>query len=157
MTDVPELHTLQQARDLVRSHRDDGIQCPCCDRWVQVYRRSITRSQVRFLAQLFKLARRKAAATDVALVNIPVDVREIEGQHMRGGDYAKLSLWGLIYRSVEAPGHWYITPKGIGWLQGDISVDRYAHVIDNELIAYSGPRWSVHDAYREIFRLQDIY
>lgn len=157
-TDVdPHETTVQQAREIVRSRRDDGIHCPCCDRYVKVYRRSITRSQVLFLAHLYRLARQEANLAGVAPEVIRVDARDIKGQHMRGGDYAKLTLWGLVDSPADTPGLWRINPKGVAWLYGDVSVDRYAHVVDGELLRYSGPRWSVHDAYRETFRIQDIF
>ena len=167
MTDQPstiydETTTIAEAREQLRQNADDGTTCPCCRRYYRAYRRSITRSQVLFLLALYKEARRLAIKIDHAtgerrgLSTLPINARAIQGQYMRGGDYAKLAYWVLITPIADMPGHWSITPLGIRWLSGYVSVRRYAHVLDGNVLHHSGPNWSVDDAYRAPFNLAEL-
>ena len=47
-----------------------------------------------------------------------------------GGDWAKLSLWGLIEESKSGPhsGWWRVTKLGAKWVQGRTRVARRIHV-----------------------------
>lgn len=144
--------SVDEARQLIHEKRYEGVRCPCCDSYIRVYARTITRSQVHFLRDLYRAQSRLPA------VDRPrgLDVRKLEGQHMRGGDYSKLRLWGLIERGERGHGHWYLTGKGVQWLRGRIRVPRYAYVDRGELVRFSAEQLSVHDAHRETFDLDEL-
>lgn len=148
--------TLQEARDHVREHADEGVTCPCCDRYVRVYRRTITKSQVEFLVDLLYAARAHARRDGRPVGHVYVDVRTIQGQHMRGGDYSKLAYWGLIERSTAEQGYWRITPLGRSWLRGTVVVPRYAYVLDGVVQRFSTDGLGVDDARREVFDLDKL-
>ena len=148
--------TLQDAKTQVREHADEGTTCPCCGRYVRVYRRTITKSQVEFLVDLYYAARVHSRRIGVRVEELSIDVRTIQGQHMRGGDYSKLAYWNLIRRSEEHQGYWGITTLGIHFLRGITTVPRYAHVLDGEVQRFSTEMMTVDDARKEVFDLQRL-
>ncbi|MBA2666099.1 MAG: hypothetical protein H0U69_03570 [Trueperaceae bacterium] len=156
--DITPATTLSQARRYVEVERFTGVHCPCCDAFVKVYRRKITNSQVRFLRDLYQLAR-QAVPSFHAGTGIGVDVRQITGQHMRGGDYSKLRHWELIedHSDIEgASGYWAITAKGKAFLLGQIEVPKYAWVLRDAPVTYSDETISVHDAWGFAFDVGEL-
>lgn len=143
--------TLDVARAYVALRQDRGVTCPCCDQRVQVYRRTIRSAMVRFMTDLLGIAMRTFGTPDVW-----VSSSSIEGNHMRGGDYAKLAYWGLIEKDSDpnAPSMWRITSDGLAWLHGEITVARYAYVRDGIPIYFSDDdRLSAHEAVHNKFDL----
>lgn len=141
---------LSTAREHVRTHRHDGVRCPCCDRYVKVYARKISHDQVVFLAELYRRARIAARGTGDPYQQT-IDARTIT--NLRGGDYSKLQLWELIHR--VAPGHWRITRKGRAFLAGRIAIPRYAYVLDGQLLHYGSDTVTVAACIRTTFDLDE--
>jgi hypothetical protein len=147
---MEETLSVTQARMQLHEKRHTGSRCPCCGHYDVVYRRRITRSQVLFLADL----RRKSIAT-FGQPHAPIDVRQIAGQHMRGGDYAKLALWNLIRSSGES-GWWALTPLGLQFLRGEARIPKQAFVYRGAVDHYSAETIDVHEVAGEAFRLDDV-
>lgn len=143
-------------RAYVREHAEEGVRCPCCDRYVRTYRRTITHSQVKFLVDLLAATEHERRKHPREMGDIVIDVRTILGQHVRGGDYGKLRYWGLIRQAQGQSGHWVITGEGKLFLKGIIAVPRYAHVLDGEVLRFSTETITVYDAYREAFDLDAL-
>lgn len=131
------------ARKIVLDARydKDGISCPCCMKFTKVYRRSITLTQVKVLAKLYNIARKREPRnpTDVWVkIGTPEKGREKEAIATRGGDYSKLRWWSLIEeREGEREdgsgrvGYWRITELGIEFLLGTVRVSKYVWEYNN--------------------------
>ena len=81
--------TLSKARAMVKSNREDGITCPCCDQFAKVYKRTITSTMARWLITLvknFEEERRYFSVSEPWSLNI----------NKGTGDVAKLAMWDLI-------------------------------------------------------------
>jgi hypothetical protein len=81
--------SLASARRRVRQGRDEGMDCPCCDQWVQRYQRRI-----------YATVAREMIRCHLAMPTGPggwVHISTILGPsgHGGGGDFAKLVYWGL--------------------------------------------------------------
>lgn len=153
METMPDTATIAQARDFVHEHRIEGVRCPCCGEMRRIYRRRVTRAQVLFLRDLVRESVRRHAGTSMGLV----DVREIEGQHMRGGDYAKLKHWGLAFPDAKDPGWWHLSAKGLTFLRGSTRIPKHLWIDGNEVVRESPEDVDVHDCYRERFVLPEIF
>lgn len=142
-----------------------GTECPCCGRYAKVYRRSITLSQVKFLARLYNIARKRDPANPTGVwvkTGIPEAGREKETLATRGGDYAKLrwAPWSLIEeREGERPdgsarvGYWRITERGIEFLLGAVRLPKYVYEWDNVPVQPPGaeppPMINVYDVAKQ--------
>lgn len=141
--------SLQEARDLVRSQLDEGVQCPCCGQFAKAYKRTINATMARSLVVLWK-----TVGWDWAYLPDVVGTRSREE--------SKLRYWGLL---TEAPGrrsdgghtgYWCITDLGAQWVQEKIALQRYAHVYNGECLGHSGPLVSIRDALSEKFSLDEL-
>jgi len=82
-----------------------------------------------------------------------VHVRELQGKS-GGGDFAKYRYWDLIRArmnddaSKKDSGIWSLTPRGVAFLLGDLSIHSHAVVVDGECVGFSGTLLSVYAAFR---------
>lgn len=135
-----------------------GVTCPCCRQLAKVYRRSITSSMARVLVALYK-----AAPRGDSWVYVPELLRGIEGAASQGGDWAKLAHWDLVEFKDEQRsdgsrrnGLAKITNQGIRFVEGRLSVRKYAFLYNNEMIKMDGPSINIVQALRRPFDYRDI-
>lgn len=140
--------TLQEARQKVREGWLEGIACLCCGQVVKLYRRSIGKSQARFLIWLVRSCEREQRYYDC------------KDAPLRGGDYAKLRFWGLIEKEPASEhdnlpsgysGMWRPTPQGVEFANNRTRVQKYALVFDNKLFGFEGEYTCIEDCLPKYF------
>jgi hypothetical protein len=144
--------TMGEARAWLLERVEHGHKCPLCTQFTKIYRRKVNAAMARALILMWRegdLGRR-----------LYVHVPSIDPT--RGGDVAKMAFWGLIEeeRAVRADGgragFWRVTRRGEDWIQGKVTIPKYARVYDNRLLSISGPATSINDALGDFFRLDDL-
>ena len=85
------MSTLESARSemLSKAHSKHGAHCPCCERFIKLYRRPLSASMARYLIVLAK-----KSGTGNPWLHVETDFRDVSIPSR--GDYAKLRYWGLI-------------------------------------------------------------
>lgn len=58
-------------------------------------------------------------------------------------DFTKLRYWGLIRQ--DESGYWRITENGIAFVEGRISIAKYAIIVNNVQKQFMGDSLSIHD------------
>jgi hypothetical protein len=149
---VPDTATVGEAREWLRENVEKGAECPLCHQFSKVYRRTITSAMARALALIWH----EGGWGKHLYVHVPsIDPA-------RGGDVAKLENWGLIEEErIARPdggraGYWRITNKGEEWLNGKVSVPKYARLYDGKLLSLTGPSWDVFQALGKRFDYRDL-
>lgn len=99
----------------------DGRLCPTCGRLVKLYSRKLNAGMVKVLRQLYT-----RGECD------PVPSRELDA---RGGDYAKLVLFGLV--NTDENGLWSITQQGRDFLDGYGVAPSKVFIFMDELVGVS--------------------
>lgn len=103
-----------------------GATCPCCQQFAKRYRRQIYGAMAAGL-----IVAHQANGRDW------FHLRTATGY--AGGDHSKLRYWGLI---EEEPGMrpdggragwWRVTPLGVSFVRGRVTVPKYALIYDNRL------------------------
>lgn len=141
--------TVEEAKDYLREHIDDGTRCPVCTQYAKVYRRKITKSSAEALFRLYRSA-------GLGWAHWPTVNRGFRA------DECKLEYWGLVEeeRTLRPDGGragwWRVTPLGKQWLSGEIGLPKYARVFDGGCLGLTGPQQSVHDALGERFNLAEL-
>jgi hypothetical protein len=131
--------TLSECKDWLeketRTNMNSAL-CPCCDRFDNVYNYPIPCSSVSDLANL---CRSSAAQPDVSVRHVDFTANS--------GAVAKLKHVSLIYQPEKdnksggkTGGTWAITPKGIDFVQGIISIPTHLILYHNELLGVSETR-----------------
>ena len=140
--------SLADAQAWLRARVEDGEHCPCCTQFAKVYKRKINSGMVRALINLY-------AAGEGEFHHLP----PIDPSH---GDAAKLVYWSLIEEEPTVredggrAGWWRITPQGVSFLRGRVTVTKYARIYDSRLLGFCGDTVGVRDSLGTKFRLDDL-
>jgi len=129
--EVANVSTVDAARDMVRGlmYTDAGVVCPVCDRLAKVYRRKINAGMLKPLLRLYALCPLARDTDGYVKIGVGGAFRTA------GGDYAKLTLWGMIEPLPNAEradgstrvGFWRITEWGRRFVEGKAAAPKYMY------------------------------
>jgi hypothetical protein len=135
------METIQQAKDAVMASAERGCDCPVCGQKVKIYRRGITSAMAYglYLLQLWHRNNPKSEWCHLeqyfkSLPGVSPSIR---------GDMPKLRHWGLISSKNEKRpdesnrnGLYKITPKGVDFVLGRISVPSNVIILNNKILGF---------------------
>ncbi len=143
--------TLAEARQWLADNIIKGIQCPCCEQKVKLYRRQINSGMARSLIAIY------LHGPAGEWVHVPTSVGA------RSREEGKLRYWGLVEERMEVAradggraGYWRITDAGRAWVTGQSTVPKYVTVYNNTVYAIYGPPVGVADALGTSFDYTDL-
>lgn len=145
--------TIAEAKQHLRDNWEEGIVCPCCGQDVKLYKRRIYKSMAICLIKLYKL-------TVQGNTNFYFHVSEFDAT---GGDFAKLSYWGLIKEKINQPGqkgrtsgYWLITNLGTAYVKNLVGVERFAKIFDGRLVGFEGEQVKIREALGKTFDYEEM-
>ncbi len=106
----------------------EGTACPVCNQYVKMYRKSIDAASAKCLITLYNLDFYKPSREWWHISS------EIKAPHSVGGNFAKLSYWGLIEQrpkkageksSKRTTGMWKITQQGKDFVSLNVTLPKY--------------------------------
>jgi len=134
--------TLVAAKKWLRARFGKGAACPCCNQFVKLYKRRMSKSMAYVLLLMESYFR--GDIVDEWL-HVPSYISEMVADHpqraavIRGGDWAKLKLWGLIeekqdVRKDGSPrvGYWKLTPLGRQFARRQVKVPGHVYIYNGE-------------------------
>jgi len=145
--------TVEQAKEKMRRNLEDGSFCPCCNRFVRMYKRRVSSVSAVCLIRLYKLSNRTH--------NKWFHIKDIQGKS-GGGDFAKLRYFGLIEEaSNDCPnkrtsGFWRITDEGRRFVKGWLSVPCYVKVYNGKVYGEGAEKITIHQALNEKFDYAEL-
>ena len=108
----------------IKTLKEEGSSCPCCNQLVKVYRRKLNSNMCIFLSSLVKKVNENILNGGVGYVHYS----ECE---FSGRDYNQLAHWGLIEAlycdktKKRTSGMWTITEYGEDFVKGKVKVREY--------------------------------
>jgi hypothetical protein len=130
--------SLEEAKQALKASLDDGLRCPCCDKYARRYRRAFNSTMARSLCWL---SHASGLVAD-GWVHVPSTAPR---WLIRSNQLATVRWWGLVERSEEEPeprlkhhGMWRPTPKGIEFAWGRTTIPRRAVTYDGKVIGHEG-------------------
>jgi hypothetical protein len=134
----------------VLERAEEGVECPCCKQNVKIYWRNIFASMVNALIKLLQN-------------NGKNEFVHWQIYSSGSGDFAKLRYWGLIEEEKTtrpdggSAGFWKITNKGVNFLEGNVSIPKYAVVYNGELLCLDDKETvTIKDIIGEQFNLREL-
>lgn len=110
-----------------------GTKCPCCDRFIKMYKRTITSA----MAYGLILLQRKGKGDWIHLRQF------FTSRNMRAmNDVPTLVFWDLLekkddyYRSGNNAGFYRVTPQGEDFVTGSIMLPKYVYILNGKLKKY---------------------
>ncbi len=135
--------SLEEAKRWLRERFSKGAPCPCCNQFVKLYKRSLSKSSAYVLLLIARYYRRVEVRQDDWL-HVPSYIAETAvGNPRRAaavrGDWAKMKYWGLIEekpgsRDDGSPrvGYWRLTQLGRQFVAREVKVPAYVYIYNSE-------------------------
>lgn len=143
--------TLAEAIHEVRSKAEKGSTCPCCGRFVKLYKRKLSAEMVVFLIALCREYRGDF-----------LDIRKLETWSYQRGDYAYLAHWGLVEQQdgneegKRGSAHWKPTEAAFRFILRSALMPSHIHMLCGDYLGHSGKLVSVDDALGERFNYDEL-
>lgn len=137
--------TLGEAKQWLRERFSKGATCPCCNQFVKLYKRSLSKSSAYVLLLMARYYRRIEVKQDEWL-HVPSYIAEVAvGNPRRAaavrGDWAKMKFWGLIeekpdVRADGSPrvGYWRMTQLGRQFVAREVKVPSHVYIYNGEAL-----------------------
>lgn len=127
--------TMKEARKILARSIMEGADCPCCGKYVKVYKRKLNSGMASVLLRFVRLHGQKYDPEKWVHIH---DVFGGYGQDHR--DWPLLRHWGLIEQRTGAEnssGYWRPTKNGLAFAFGDILVPAYVYLYTNTPTGFS--------------------
>lgn len=151
--------TIAEAREELKAHLDEGVECPVCGQFAKVYKRALRAALVVSLIHIYKFFRTNPATE--WLDDTPAYLRTV-GTYTTN-DVALLRHWRLLEPrpGVRGDGSWRtgsfrITHEGRAFVRGVLKVPRFAVLYNQELLQLEGDLISVKDALGDDFDYSEL-
>lgn len=135
------LLNLQYTDFLNRLKGGEKTDCPCCGRHAQMYHRHLHHNAAKKMVQLYRLG---------GAVEYIHTSRLIEDGETGAGDFSKGKYWGLIaeaennWEHKRTSGNWKLTPKGVDFVLGRITIPKTALIFDDRVFGFSEDHVDIH-------------
>lgn len=153
---VPKrLRSLKQAREFLQNALDDGVVCPCCDKFAKRYRRKLNSGVAAWLLVLVRLHRDTGDWVHTRDV-IRDGIFRLSSAHGSGQAQSLLPHWGLVKGGSKGTGLWIPTDKGLEFALNKITVQRRVVTYNNICEGFDGDQISIHDALGDKFDYDEL-
>jgi hypothetical protein len=129
-----EIKTIEEGKAYIDKHSMNGVECPCCERFLKIYKRPITSTMARMIIKLYHLGGEWHHVRIIA-----------KGISDTGtNDFSKLAYWELIKQGEnnnpkkKNSGNWKITKKGKKFVLNQILVSSHAYVYNKNVLEFEG-------------------
>lgn len=147
--------SLAEARARVMANRDEGIRCPCCDKFAKRYQRSLSHSQVKSLVALY----RHMLAHPEEPWHYVKDFDPNDG----GNVFCKARYWGLVDwrpdpkdQDKKCSGYWTLTAQGVAFLRNRQPIQKYALVYNGACEGLEGELVYVEQCLQKKFSYKEL-
>lgn len=154
--------SLVDARAELYAGLNEGVTCPCCDRFAKMYKRRITSSMAYGLILIFRWYRARGFTRDwlhiedyfKSIPDLPSSIR---------GDVSKLRHWGLLEKKVgeqddgnPSLGLYRLTVRGRDFVLGVVDVEEYVLLYDDLPHGFEGDLVSIRECLRKRFNYGEL-
>lgn len=150
--------SVQEAKHYLQTNFKKGVHCPCCTQFVKEYKRSLHSGMATSIIAIY----RETGGTKkiVEMSKIKHKYRALIASQ---GNFAKLRYWELLNQPVglradgcKNNGQWNLTDKGIAFVEGKITVPKYAFTFNTKCYRKIGPEITIHDALGNHFNYRRL-
>ena len=137
--------SLEDAKKWLRARFSKGAPCPCCQQFVKLYKRSLSKSSAYVLLLMARYYNR-VGVNPQDWLHVPSYVAEVAvGNPRRAaavrGDWAKMKHWGLIEEKPETRadgsprvGYWRLTELGRKFVNREVKIPACIYLYNGELM-----------------------
>lgn len=153
--------TIQEEKQRLRDNFEKGTRCACCNQNVKLYPRSISNT----VAMALIIFAREYDKQE----ELYIEIKKVMGKagvlnYFRGGDYAKLTCWGLIEAETGTTredgnprtGFYRLTDEGRAFAEGVITLPKYAMTYNGKVYKFKGKQVTITDCLGTKFNYNEL-
>ena len=146
------METITNAKEYLKLNWEKGVECPCCERFVKVYTKSLNSSVASVLIAMYK------NGSEWVHVNEEIRPRS-------GGQFSIAKDWGLIEQKEKegediekkrVSGYWRLTVKGRQFVRDEILIPKYIRTLNGEILEFSSDLISIRDSLGKHFNYSEM-
>jgi len=154
----PDQTTLRAAKDWTAAKANEGARCPCCTRFVKIYKRKITSSMAYALIILYRHDCQQPGAW-VELSTFFAGLPHLDPKvaiAVRSNSTA-LGLWKLIAEHPDDGRQYQITDLGRRFVAEDEAIPKYVYIYDDRLLPrVSSEQVTIREALADKFDYEEL-
>lgn len=154
------MEQLLEAKKFIQENKQDGVNCPCCGKYVRQYERKINSGMILFLIGLYRLTKPYFGRDEIYFDNKEILMKM--NLTARSLDYSILKHFKLIkddYNDDESKrksGIWRLTNLGRKFVEGNVRLKKYAVIFNGKFIEYKGDFVSIKDCLGSKFNYSEL-
>lgn len=154
------METIGEARQFLIENGEKGTICPCCERIVKIYHRSITSAMAYGIVLIYRYFKNHPNAEWLHIedyfktLDIPSSIR---------GDVAKLKYWellegkkGLREDGSKRNGYYRMTEKGKMFAQNQLQVPKYMIMANRKCLGFSDELTYINACFGRKFNYDEL-
>lgn len=154
----PDQTTLREARNWTAAKANEGARCPCCTRFVKIYKRKITSSMAYALIILYRHDQQQPGAW-VELSTFFAGLPRLDPKvaiAVRSNSTA-LGLWKLIEENPDDGSQYRITDLGHRFVAEDETIPKYVYIYDDRRLSRVSPEQvTIREALADKFDYEEL-
>lgn len=160
---APDHVTLAFGKRWLRERIHKGAPCPLCTQLAKEYSRKITSTMAYALILIYRHSLTRPESDP--WFHVPEYLTKVctVGPTVRGGDWAKLTAWGLIEEQEgeredgsSRTGFYRITERGGAFARGEVTLPKYVVYYDGHVLRTIGDPVTVSDALGTRFNYREL-
>lgn len=148
------METIQEAKAYLKENFEKGVNCPCCDQYVRIYRHRLNSQMAKCLIGMYRINYQQSREWVHVLNELKPSNRM----------YSLMRFWGLIVASEhddefldkKASGYWKITQKGKSFVQGSLEIPKYVFLFNNKKYGESDETVNIQDSLGKKFSYTEL-
>lgn len=148
--------TIKEAKEFLRANFEKGVDCPCCNQFVKLYKRKLNSGMAKTLIRIYK-------ESGDGEKWIPVKEFLRQKKYHNGHDWTLLKYWDLL---IEKPkdentqtknsGFWKITEKGKSFVENKINLPDRVFIYNNRVLGFSDKEVNIKHCLGAKFNYNEI-
>lgn len=157
----PKTTTLAQAQEVLKEHAIDGAICPACRQLVKLSSKELSANLGYTLLVLFRHFTKES--TWIHVLDYLGEMVQL-GSVVRGTDYTKLLLWGLLEEMPEdlrkkekkKPGFYRMTAKGLAFCKGESTLPKEVFLYNDHVRGFSPESVGIREVLGTTYNYDDL-
>lgn len=151
---------MEEAKKLLRDNWEEGINCPCCNQYVKLYKRKLNSSMA---YGLIVITQKRNGINTSDWFNMEDYFKDLPVPATLRGDMPKLRHWGLLEKK---PGHkedgnksvglYRLTSAGKNFVDGLTTVSEKAKLYNQKFYGFDGDQINIKQALGNKFNYNEL-
>lgn len=152
------MHTIAEAKKYINDNFEEGVECPCCERFTRLNKYSFHTG----MAKCLILIRRGMESDQLDCGWLRVENYLFSIGHQLRGYHSKLKYWGLIEQrentdtSKAHSGYWRLTSKGSRFISGRMKLPKKVFLFNDTIFGFSDETGDIHDMLNKKFDYAEL-